>query len=84
MELTLSADTILMRLDGKFCILNTLIKKGINKMVGLMKYECGLKFTGCVFEDKETAEKFIYDNGLNPEAYELIPVAGYFKNDEIK
>jgi hypothetical protein len=53
-------------------------------MVGLMKYECGLKFTGCVFEDKETAEKFIYDNGLNPEAYELIPVAGYFKNGEIK
>ena len=58
----MSADTILTRLDGKCCILNTLIKKGINKMVGLMKYECGLKFTGCVFEDKETAVKFIYDN----------------------
>lgn len=73
-----------MRLNGKFYILNTLIKKGTNKMVGLMKYERGLEFTGCVFEDKETAEKFIYDNGLNPEAYKLIPVAGYFKNGEIK
>ena len=73
-----------MRPNGKFCILNTLIKKGTNKMVGLMKYERGLEFTGCVFEDKETAEKFIYDNGLNPEAYKLIPVAGYFKNGEIK
>lgn len=73
-----------MRLNGKFCILNTLIKKGANKMVGLMKYECGLKFTGIVFEDKETAKKFIHDNRLNPEAYKLIPVAGYFKNGEIK
>lgn len=53
-------------------------------MFGLMKYECGLKFTGIVFEDKEIAKKFIHDNGLNPEAYELIPVAGYFKNGEIK
>lgn len=53
-------------------------------MVGLMKYECDLEFTGCVFEDKETAKKFIYDNGLNPEAYKLVPVAGYFKNGEIK
>lgn len=53
-------------------------------MIALMKYECGLKFTGCVFETKETAEKFIHDNGLNPEAYELIPVAVYLKNGEIK
>ena len=53
-------------------------------MVGLMKYECGLKFTGCVFETKETAEKFIHDNRVNPEANELIPVAGYLKNGEIK
>lgn len=53
-------------------------------MVGLMKYECGLRFTGCVFETKETAEKFIYDNGLDPEGYELIPVAVYLKNGEIK
>ena len=73
-----------MRLNGKFCILNTLIKKGVSKMVGLMKYECGLRFTGCVFETKETAEKFIYDNGLDPEGYELILVAVYLKNGEIK
>ena len=73
-----------MQLNGKFCILNTLIKKGVSKMVGLMKYECGLKFTGCVFENKETAEKFIRDNRLNPEAYKLIPVAVYLKNGEIK
>lgn len=53
-------------------------------MVGLMKYKCGLKFTGCVFENKETAEKFIRDNRLNPEAYKLIPVAVYLKNGEIK
>lgn len=54
-------------------------------MVALMKYECGLKFTGCVFEDMETARKWLKENGwCNPYSYELVPVAFYTKNGEIK
>ena len=28
-------------------------------MVGIYKYECGLKFTGMIAPDKEKAEKFL-------------------------
>lgn len=54
-------------------------------MVALMKCECGLKFTGCVFEDMETARKWLKENGwCNPYSYELIPVAFYAKDGEIR
>lgn len=51
-------------------------------MVALMKYECGLKFTGLVFEDKETAREYL--KGKNPYAFEIVPVAFYTKDGEIK
>lgn len=54
-------------------------------MVALMKYACGLKFTGYVFEDMETANKWLKENGwVNPRAYELVPVAFYAKDGEVK
>ena len=51
-------------------------------MIALMKYECGLRFTGIVFEDMETAKKWLV--GKNPDAFELQPVAFYTKDGEIK
>lgn len=53
-------------------------------MVALMKYECGLKFTGLVFEDEETAKEYIKEHRLNPKELKLITATGYFKNGEIK
>mgnify|MGYP003299135753 FL=1 len=47
-----------------------------------MKYECGLRFTGIIFEDMETAQKWLANK--NPNAYELQPVAFHTKNGEIK
>ena len=36
-------------------------------MVALMRYECGLKFTGCVFENMNIAQKWLEENGwCNP------------------
>ncbi len=51
-------------------------------MVAIMKYEGGLKFTGCVFEDLETAKEWLKDK--NPWAYEIVPVAFYTKDGEVK
>ena len=49
------------------------------------QYECGLKFTGCVFENMDIAQKWLEENGwCNPRAYELIPVAFYTKDGEVK
>ena len=54
-------------------------------MVALMRYECGLKFTGCVFENMDIAQKWLEENGwVNPRAYELVPVTFYTKNGEVK
>ena len=54
-------------------------------MVALMRYECGLKFTGCVFENMDIAQKWLEENGwVNPRAYELTPVAFYTKDGEVK
>lgn len=54
-------------------------------MVALMKYACGLQFTEYVFEDMETANKWLEDNGLaDPYVYKLIPVAFYTKDGEVK
>lgn len=54
-------------------------------MVALMECKCGLHFTGCVFEDKETAHKWLKEKGwCNPYSYRLVPVAFYTKNGEIK
>lgn len=54
-------------------------------MIALMKCACGLKFTGCVFEDMETANKWLEENGwTNPYAYQLMPVAFYTKDGEVK
>ena len=53
-------------------------------MVALMKYEGGLRFTGLVFEDKETAEKYLKNENKNPEAFQIIPIAYYAKNGEIR
>lgn len=54
-------------------------------MVALMKYERGLKFTGCVFENMDTAQKWLKENGWrNPRAYELVPIAFYAKDGEVK
>lgn len=51
-------------------------------MVALMKYECGLKFAGIVFEDMETAKKWL--EYKNPRAYKLVPVAFYTKDGEVE
>ena len=51
-------------------------------MVALMKYECGLKFTGLVFEDEKTAREYL--KGTNPQVFENGPVAFYTKDGEIK
>lgn len=51
------------------------------KMVALMTYECGLKFTGLVFENEETAKNYI--KGKNPEAFKIIPVAYYTKDGKV-
>lgn len=53
-------------------------------MIVLMKYECGLKFTGLVFEDEETAEKYMKEHWINPKEVKLVPATGYSKNGEIK
>jgi hypothetical protein len=52
-------------------------------MVALMKYANGLRFTGLVFENKETAEKWLKTEHKNPEVFELVPVAYYTANGEI-
>lgn len=51
-------------------------------MVALMTYECGLKFTGLVFEDVETAKEWL--KYKNPYAYEIVPVAFHTKEGEVK
>ena len=39
-------------------------------MVGIYKYECGLKFTGIIASDKEKAEKFLSEKyGYYSERY---------------
>ena len=39
-------------------------------MVGIYKYECGLKFTGMIASNKEKAEKFLAEkNGYYAERY---------------
>lgn len=54
-------------------------------MVALMEYKCGLKFTGRIFENMGTAQKWLKENGwANPRAYELVPVAFYTKDGEVK
>lgn len=54
-------------------------------MVALMKCENGLKFTGCIFEDIETAHKWLKEKDwCNPYSYRLVPVAFYTKDGEIK
>ena len=67
------------------CYTLIIVKKGEIKMVALMRYECGLKFTGCVFENMDIAQKWLEENGwFNPRAYELVPVAFYTKDGEVK
>lgn len=51
-------------------------------MVALMKYECGLKFTGYVFEDEEIAKEWL--KWKNPAAYEIVPVTFVTKDGENK
>lgn len=51
-------------------------------MVAIMKYECGLKFTGYVFEDEETAKEWLKYKA--PWAYEIVPVTFFAKNGEVK
>ena len=54
-------------------------------MIALMRYECGLKFTGCIFENMDIAQRWLEENGwFNPRAYELVPVAFYTKDGEVK
>ena len=49
-------------------------------MVGIYKYECGLKFTGIIAPDKETAEKFLSEKyGYYSEKY-----VGRDENNEAK
>lgn len=67
------------------CYTLIILKKGEIKMIALMRYECGLKFTGCVFENMDIAQKWLEENGwFNPRAYELVPVAFYTKDGEVK
>ena len=51
-------------------------------MVALMKYENGLTFTGLIFEDEETAKKYLQNK--SPEAFKIVPVAYYTKDGKIK
>lgn len=54
-------------------------------MIALMKYKCGLEFTGCIFEDRDTAQKWLKENGWNnPNSYELVPVTFFTKDGEVK
>ena len=53
-------------------------------MIALMKHELGLVFTGIIFEDMETAHKWLEENARNPYCYTLEPVAFYTKDGEIK
>ena len=53
-------------------------------MIALMKHELGLVFTGIVFEDMETAHKWLEENARNPYCHTLKPVAFYTKDGEIK
>jgi hypothetical protein len=54
-------------------------------MLGLMKYELGLRFTGIVFENEKTAEKWLKENGwVNKNAYKLIPISFVCENLEVK
>ena len=63
----------------------TIKEKEKDTMVALMRYECGLKFTGLVFENMDTVQKWLKENGwVNPRAYEIIPVAFYTKDGEVK
>ena len=49
-------------------------------MVGIYKYECGLKFTGIIASDKEKAEKFLSEKyGYYTERY-----AGRDENGKVK
>lgn len=57
----------------------------MNTIIALMEYKCGLKFTGCIFEDMDTAQKWLKENGWgNPNSYELIPVTFFTKDGEVK
>lgn len=54
-------------------------------MTALMIYKCGLEFTGCIFEDRDTAQKWLKENGWdNPGSYELVPVTFFTKDGEVK
>lgn len=54
-------------------------------MVALMEYKCGLKFTGYVFENMDTAQKWLKENGwANPRTYELVSVTFYTKDGKVK
>lgn len=54
-------------------------------MLGLMKYENGLKFTGIVFENEKAAKKWLKENGwVNERAYKLIPISFVNENLEVK
>lgn len=46
------------------------------RMVAIMKYESGLKFTGYICENREVAERFVKDDlgWVNERAYEIMPV----------
>ena len=39
-------------------------------MVALMRYECGLKFTGLVFENMDTVQKWLKENGWRDKCAE--------------
>jgi hypothetical protein len=58
-------------------------------MVGIMKIACGLKFTGIICEDEETARNYLVQQEwvakyLIDDCYEFIPVAYVTKDLEIK
>jgi hypothetical protein len=56
-------------------------------MVGIMRIACGLKFTGIICEDEETARNYLVQQGVKKylidDCYEFIPVACVTKNLEI-
>lgn len=68
----------------KVCYNKEKIREELIKIIALMKHELGLVFTGIVFEDMETAQKWLKENARNPYCYTLEPVAFYTKDGEIK
>jgi hypothetical protein len=53
-------------------------------MVALWRLANGMKFTEMIFENVETAEKWIKDQNHNRAIYSIRPVAYYTADGEIK